>query len=121
MLRQKSSGTWLAPIPPGSSVGCAQVVSHMVLATHSWEQPRWSSTLLDTDWNRRFSGGTSNVPGALGAVSGSKRLDPDGWLVRIPAPEAQRDYGRAPGRSTRRAEPGRSEERTLPVGRGVGR
>ena len=103
--REPSTGAGVNPswligpcLPPFSVLlwGCAQVVSHMVLAPHFWEQPRWLSSRLDTPWNRRFSGGTSTVPGVLGAGDGCKHLDPDGWLVRIPAPEAQRDYGRAP-------------------------
>lgn len=41
----------------------------------------WTAT-----WNRRFSGGSQPSQG-WGSRSGLPRLEPDGWLVRIPAPE----------------------------------
>lgn len=96
MLASTNEGEWTLPWP----------------AVLRWDAPRSRATLVldpftrgatsgvldpwTVTWNRRFSGALEKEPRAERSQYGFLCLEPDGWMVRIPAPEHRKD-GRATG------------------------
>src|SRR5204863_8040549 len=104
--REPAKGAGARPLEPdwtlpptvfGLLAGCAQVVSPKVLAPF---RPRAAFLPVLHVWTRLgtedFLGAREPCQGRGGAGPAPPRLDPDGWLVRIPAPKELRLRARKP-------------------------
>jgi hypothetical protein len=102
--------------------GCAQVVSPQVLAPSYRGVAFRLSVMLGHDLEPKiFWGHEKSARGGAEPSLAPSHLDPDGWLVRIPAPKELRLRARKLSEELvvhLRAVP---RKPTLPVGRGVGR